>query len=223
MNDTYPFLIPLLKKYARSESPHRFLVGIVGPPASGKSFLAELLAGKINEQIGENIATYFNMDGYHLFNSELHRRGIHPHKGCIFTFDVEKFTEKLVEIKESPAEVFCSIYDRSLHDPTPDGHLIGAQHRVVFVEGNYLLSRVFPWTGLRFMFDYSIFLEVDPEIQFQRLLERHISSGKSPAEAENKAIRTDLPNSALIRRDKDRADFVFWPQANRQKEPHSSK
>ena len=85
---------------------------------------------------------------------------------------------------------------------------------MVFVEGNYLLTRVFPWLTIRHLLDYCVFVEVDRDIQWDRLIKRHTSTGKDPEEAQQKVMRTDLPNSDLIREDMDRADFVYRPTVN---------
>ena len=155
------------------------------------------------------------MDGYHFYDADLRKKGLHPHKGAHFTFDVQRFIEKLVEIKESPSMVSCPIFDRSIEDPVEDVNQILPSHRMVFVEGNYLLSRMYPWITIKHILDTSVFVQVDPKIQLQRLVARHQRGGKSRKEAEDKAYRTDLPNSELILRDQDRAEFEVFPEANR--------
>ncbi|MEM7368874.1 MAG: nucleoside/nucleotide kinase family protein [Bacteroidota bacterium] len=215
MKTEFPFLPAVLQKFSNTDRASRFLVGIVGAPASGKSYLSEVLPPIVNAHFGQEIATSMAMDGYHYYNEQLREKGIFPHKGSHFTFDVQAFTEKLVELKESRNPVSCPIYDRSIHDPTPDANVILPSHRLVFVEGNYLLSRVFPWITLRFLLDVCIFVEVEAEVQFQRLLTRHMAGGQSEQEAAAKARRTDLPNTELVVQDKHRADHVFFPVANR--------
>jgi len=61
---------------------------------------------------------------------------------------------------------------------------------------------------------YSIFVEVDEKIQFERLIGRHIKSGKSKEEAIIKVNHTDLPNSELISKSQDRVDYTFRPDYN---------
>ena len=215
MKSNYPFLSEILEKYNRQRDRYRFLVGIVGAPAAGKSYLAERLPTYFNQSLGTETATHFNMDAYHRYDAELYAKGIYDHKGAHFTFDVEGFIAKLIEIKEKPEKVLCPIYDRSRsHDPIQDAHAILPQHRAVFVEGNYLLSTVHPWISIRHILDYCIFVEVDEAIQIPRLLDRHISSGKNPEEAERKVYRTDIPNAHLIRQGKSRADYVYQPEVN---------
>lgn len=211
----YPFLPLFLDKYAKSNPKHRFLIGIIGIPASGKSYLSEKLALTVNEQLGENIATYFNMDGYHYSNEILQKKGIYPYKGAHFTFDVQSFIEKLMDLKEKEAEVLCPIYNRNIHNPVPNAHLIKRTHRIIFVEGNYLLSTIYPWVVIKQLLDFSVFIEVDKEVQYQRLITRHTQGGKSPKEAKDKIIRVDLPNSDLILFDKGRADYFFTSVQNK--------
>lgn len=214
MIEKYPFLEQVIARFQRKESPYRFLLGIVGAPASGKSTLAELLPPIINSEMGVEVATHFNMDGYHRFNAALKERAIFPYKGSHFTFDVEGFMAKLVEIKEADRTVKCPIYDRKVKDPTPDAHTILRGHRMVVVEGNYLLLDIHPWRAIRHLLDFCIYLEVEENIQIQRLLKRHIKGGKSRAQAMDKVKITDLPNAALIERDRHRADVVYRPPGN---------
>lgn len=215
MKHTYPFVSNILNDYRTGSWQYRYLVGVVGPPASGKSTLAAELPALINTALGPEVATHFSMDAYHYPNAFLHQKGIYPHKGCHFTFDVQRFLAKLIEIKEQPGTVSCPIYDRSRgHDPIPDEHCIEAHHRLVVVEGNYLLLRIHPWIAIRHLLEYCLYIEVDPAVQFPRLLERHLKSGRTEEDARAKIIRTDLPNAELIARHKDRANFVWRPEWN---------
>ena len=83
------------------------------------------------------------MDGFHLYNDDLHSKGIYDHKGAHFTFDVKKFILKLMEIKESSGDILCPIYDRQgIDNRIEDAHPIKANHRMVIVDGNYLLLSI---------------------------------------------------------------------------------
>lgn len=215
MDESPPFLKAILDKFQQVSPNQRFLIGLAGPPASGKSWWAERLAQLVNEHLGEKIATSFAMDAYHLYDEDLHQKGLYPFKGSHFTFDVAAFITKLIEIREAEGAVKCPIFDRSIDEPVQDKKVILANHRMVFVEGNYLLSRVFPWNAIRYLLDYSVFIEVDEEVQFKRLMERHLAIGRDEAEARAKIQRTDWVNSLEIRRDKDRAGCTFLPLPNK--------
>ena len=84
-----------------------------------------------------------------------------------------------------------------------------AAARVVFVEGNYLLSREFGWEKVADVLDYSYYLELDDETRMQRLIERHVRYGKEPFVARDWAMGTDESNAKFIERDRDRATGVI--------------
>ena len=67
----------------------RFLLGITGPPAAGKTCLAETLAALITERRGRGFAVVAPMDGFHLSNAVLDARGLRAVKGAPQTFDAE--------------------------------------------------------------------------------------------------------------------------------------
>jgi len=54
----------------------RTLVGIAGPPAAGKSTLANALAATFQADLGPEAAVVVPMDGFHLSNAELERLGL---------------------------------------------------------------------------------------------------------------------------------------------------
>ena len=160
MNNQFPFFNTIIDKFKTLSPNQRLLVGIVGIPGSGKSFLAEKLASLVNDKIEDNIATFFNMDGYHHYDSYLFEKGIHCYKGAHFTFNSEQFIEKLIEIKEVQDRIICPIYDRNIHNPIENGNIIESNHKIVFVEGNYLLTSIFPWYCIRYILDFSIYIEM---------------------------------------------------------------
>lgn len=214
MAEKLSFLSTVLDKYSQMKETGRLLVGIAGPPASGKSYWAERLPNLVNERLGGEVATHFAMDGYHFYDKDLHRKGTYPYKGSHFTFDVQAFIEKLIEIKELMGEVKCPIFDRSIDEPVQGRQVISAHHKIVFVEGNYLLSKVYPWCTIKYLLCYSIYIKVDPDIQFKRLMDRHKSLGKNENEALEKIHRTDWLNTLEIEKDMDRANHIFIPNSN---------
>ncbi|MCI4667310.1 MAG: nucleoside/nucleotide kinase family protein [Bacteroidia bacterium] len=210
----FPFLPQLIENFQASGPNSRYLIGICGPPASGKSWLSTRLSESIKHAIGENISTAFAMDAYHFYEKDLQEKGLTPFKGSPFTFDAPAFIDKLIEIKEKPGEIFCPIFDRSIDEPVQNALRILPEQRIVVVEGNYLLTRVFPWNTIKYLLDMTIFLDVNADIQQNRLIQRHMALGKSETEAHEKIKRTDAINTELIRKEKDRADIIFIPKAN---------
>ncbi|MDP8995995.1 MAG: zeta toxin family protein, partial [Pseudomonadota bacterium] len=85
-------LAALLKRKASGKT--RFMIGIAGPPASGKSTLAE----QLREALGEN-AVVVPMDGFHFDDAILNARGHRTRKGAPHTYDVAGFEVLLKRIK----------------------------------------------------------------------------------------------------------------------------
>ncbi len=212
-DDTLPFLQAVTDVFSRTE-PDRCIIGIVGPPASGKSTVTDRLVEQLN-QWRDGVATQLRMDAYHRTNQELHDRGTFLWKGCHFTFDGHAYLAKLREVKESETAVLCPIYDRSKGvDAIPNAHTILPEHRIVVTEGNYLLADIDPWRDIRPLLDYVVFIEVDDAVQKARLLDRHQLAGRTEQEAIAKVNSTDLPNSVFIRQSLAGVDFTYRPDAN---------
>lgn len=94
-----------------------FLIGIGGPPASGKPTLAICLAEDL-DHAGLD-ACYCPMDGFHLTNSRLALDGTRDAKGSIRTFDAEAYCAAVSHLKVRQA-FWWPRNSRDLHDPIPE-------------------------------------------------------------------------------------------------------
>ncbi|MFD6357249.1 nucleoside/nucleotide kinase family protein [Nocardia tengchongensis] len=184
---------------SRSRGAARFIVGIAGPPAAGKSTLAGGLRDAINEHESVEVAVVAPMDGFHLANDRLKEEGWLHEKGQPHTFDVTSFLDHLRALRDTAlfAEIQWPEYDRKLHDPVP-GPVIYRQHQFVIVEGNYLLLDWPGWAEVRGLLDEVWYVDVEPDVAERRLYERHLRSGRTPEEARRKVAESDLPNLELI-------------------------
>lgn len=187
----------------------RFILGIAGAPAAGKSYLANKLVELINQNTGREIAVVAPMDGFHRTNYELSQMGIWEFKGVPASFTGDAFIEKLEELRDEEKKVGWPTFDRAIEEPTPDGTFITPQHQIVIVEGNYLLLDYEPWSRATSILDTVWFIESDRDIAHARLLERHIAGGKTPENAEAKIASTDAPNAKIIEDSKVRASKII--------------
>lgn len=105
-------LLALIK--ARAEGRTRYIVAIVGAPASGKTTLAAELAAKLG-----SCASVLPMDGFHLDNSVLQERGLLARKGAPETFDAQGFVALLERVLRTP-EVRYPTFDRQGDCTRPD-------------------------------------------------------------------------------------------------------
>ncbi|WP_280471818.1 nucleoside triphosphate hydrolase [Nocardia cyriacigeorgica] len=193
----------------RSGSDRRFILGVAGPPAAGKSTFSLALCDALNRREA-GIAAVAPMDGFHRTTADLSRTGELSTKGQPQTFDVEGFATKLRELRaSSPGTVVgWPTYDRGIHDPVPNGVLFDRQ-RIVVVEGNYLLLDLPGWSGIQPLLDMAWYLRADIGEIERRLGERHIAGGKTPSEASRKIATSDLPNAELVARTAERADLIL--------------
>ena len=170
---------------------NRFVFGIAGAPGSGKSTIVERLAAELD-------AVVVPMDGFHLPNDELDRRGLRSVKGAPETFDADGFVDAVRSIRNSDADLSLPDFDRSTDEPRPARILVPASAPLVVVEGNYLLLESAPWVELRDLFDAVAHLDLDPQVRVQRLIARHVRFGKTPSEAEGFVRASDEPNAVRV-------------------------
>lgn len=199
----------LIESYKENENK-RFLLGITGGPGAGKSTLADLLMKKTNEVLQQERAVVIPMDGYHYHNDVLVEKGTLPLKGIPQTFDSQRFVTLIKEIaSDNTATMYCPAYDRALHNPVEDSIVIENKHKIIIIEGNYLLLGTYPWNELADLFDESWFIDTPLTITKERLISRHVLTGRSVEEALRKINSTDAPNAELIIQARHRATKVI--------------
>lgn len=190
-------------------SKGRFLLGICGAPGAGKSTLAVWIVAEWN-RLHAGQAVLVPMDGYHLSNEELEAMGLLSLKGIPETFDAGGFLKKLSEIRQLPEkEHHCPRFDRLVEASVQNAIKVHAAHKLVVIEGNYLLLDTSPWNRIKDILDEIWFIEADEAFLFPRLLARHQEGGKSAAAAAEKVNSTDLPNARLVAKSRARADRLF--------------
>lgn len=189
---------------AQPPKPHRRLIAVVGPPASGKSTVAEALAKRLTAQ-GEE-AVVVPMDGFHLDDRILHADGTQDRKGAPHTFDTGGFI-RMIKALQSIDPVIYPIFDRSREIAIAGAGRVPATCKTVVVEGNYLLLRDPAWRPLHNLWTYSIALHPPIEVLVQRLKDRWATHGKPDAQA---WIDTnDVPNITTVLTKSAPAD-VIW-------------
>ncbi|WUJ32596.1 nucleoside/nucleotide kinase family protein [Streptomyces sp. NBC_00388] len=192
-----------------ARTPGRTLLGIAGEPGSGKSTLAEQLLAAI-EQRRPHCATAVSMDGFHLAQRVVEARGHSDRKGAIDTFDAEGFLAALQRVRqEQTGTVWWPEFRRDLEEPVAGALEIAPRHRLVIVEGNFLLATRHPWHRVKDLLTETWFLDAAPAARRARLARRYIRYGFTPQAAHAKTSGVDESTSALIRRGADRADLTL--------------
>jgi pantothenate kinase len=189
---------------AMSRSGGRVLLGITGPPASGKSTLAVRVAAAVGDT-----AVVVPMDGYHLHDDELARLGLSDRKGAPETFDVAGYAALLRRLRsETDHAVYAPEFDRSREESVAGAIGVHPWHRLVITEGNYLLLDSPGWTGVLPLLDETWYVEVDDDLRRERLVERHIANGRSPDDALRWTNVSDQHNAEIVARTRKAADIL---------------
>lgn len=196
----------------RGQAPFgsRILVALAGPPAAGKSTLADALV----RRLGDN-AVVLPMDGYHLDNAVLDERGLRSRKGAPATFDVAGFAATLSRVRADRGGVMVPVFDRRLDLARAGGREIASHHRTILVEGNYLLLGQTPWPSIARLFDTTAFLRVPESVVEERILARWRRYGLDERAARARAMENDIPNAQLVVRASTPAHLTLdergWP------------
>jgi len=176
----------------------RLLVGIAGAPGAGKSTLADQLLRQMNTGAERQQAVVVPMDGFHLDNALLDAAGLRAVKGSPQTFDVAGFYALLRRIAQGESPVYLPVFDRHSDLSRAAADVVSDDHKIVLIEGNYILLDEPNWRELASLFDLSIFMDVPVNILEQRLLDRWLGFGLSASEASSKAHDNDLPNGQRV-------------------------
>ena len=153
-------------------------VAIAGGPGSGKSTTAVSVAKRLNAR-KPNSCVVLPLDGFHYSKSKLKELDpsgeILRRRGAPWSFDAELCVEMFSKARASKSGLF-PIYDRSISDPVFDEVELSPQHKVVLIEGLYVLLFHDPrWQHLEGLWDEHWFVKAPTmDVQRQRLIQRSL-------------------------------------------------
>lgn len=209
-------LMPVLRQLSEiaSTKKQRVLAFLVAPPAVGKSTLAVYLQQLSREEKELCPIQSIGLDGFHFHQDYIDSHTVIRNnqvipmkkvKGSPETYDLIKLLDALQTLLEK--DMLWPIYSREKHDVVEDAIFI--QEKIVLIEGNWLLLKDEGWKDLKDLADYTIFIDVEPRLVKNRLIERKIMGGKSREEAIEFVEKSDMNNILRVRRDSQKADITL--------------
>lgn len=185
------------------------MVGLAGMPGSGKTTAASAL-----ERLLGPSCLVVPMDGFHLPMASLRARpdaaAAIYRRGAPDTFDPAALRECLHKIRspDGPNELTLPGFDHAIGDPTPGAAFDRRVHRVVLVEGLYLLHDADNWEGTAEAFDRTVYIDADIEECVTRVKERNkVIPGYTAEEIARKTEEVDRANAMIVQRSAPRADI----------------
>jgi pantothenate kinase len=190
---------------ALADRPGRAILGITGPPAAGKSTLAQALLAALAPR-----AAYVPLDGFHLAHQVLVDMGRVARKGAPDTFDAAGYVALLRRLRDPrQGVIYAPMFVREIEDSIANAIPVPPAVELVITEGNYLLVQSGPWAEVGPLLDEIWYLDLAEEVRLRRLTDRHVAFGRSASEARARATGTDQRNAVLIAATRERADLVI--------------
>ena len=195
----------------RLQTGARTIVAIAGPPASGKSTLAEAVVHSLNGKSRSQIsrAVLLPMDGYHLDNRLLETRGLLARKGAPETFDAQGFCAAVRKLVSAEHETYHPKFDRQMDLAIANAITVHPETPIIVLEGNYLLLGREPWSSLRGLYSATIFVSPSLKDLKSRLQQRWMKHGFDPLSAAQRAKSNDLPNAELVLNESAESDIFL--------------
>ncbi|CAD6588411.1 MAG: hypothetical protein CYPHOPRED_004380 [Cyphobasidiales sp. Tagirdzhanova-0007] len=208
----------------------RLLVGIAGVPGAGKSTIAYPLVELVNNMLGVHVQQHtdvdidqglaspapnepgqitisVSLDGWHTARVDLDKMPnpaeAHRRRGAAFTFDAVEYVSFVSALREKPfpSSIPFRTFSHGKKDPEISAQPIEPHHRIIIIEGLYVLLDTEPWNHSTAMLDERIWVECPDELARERLIKRHLLTGieTNQTAAEARVDGSDMINGQFIR------------------------
>lgn len=169
----------------QSENKTPFIIGIAGSVAAGKSTTARVLQALLSRWTNSPRVDLVSTDGFLLPNAVLEERGLMNRKGFPESFDTRALLHFLAEVKAGRPQVQAPVYSHFHYDVLPDQTVCVDRPDILIVEGlNLLQPAKLPTNGeaipfVSDFFDFSVYIDADPEVIGQWYVERFMRLRKT--------------------------------------------
>ena len=220
--DTYDALAARAVALAEADPGGRVVIALAGGPGSGKSTAAAGVASRVSSALpplpgapsGAASAVFLPMDGFHYTRAQLDAGvagdppAAHARRGAPWTFDAAAFAAAVAAAAVPGTALDAPSFDHGAGDPAPGGAAIRPWHRVVIVEGNYVLCENGAWAGVAQVATEKWFLGCPLKVAMKRVTARQRRQGRPAGVVARRIAQNDRPNAVLVNRCVGRADVV---------------
>lgn len=192
------------------------MVGVVGIPGSGKSTSCSVLT----QSLADVGSCLLPVDGYHYSVTQLleHENpdDVIYRRGAADTFDVRSLQLAMEQIRYSSSNnnkdtvIKLPGFDHARGDPEYDAHTFdGNQHKVVIVEGLYLLHDADGWENIKSCLDLTIFVDACVDTCIDRLkIRNQCIPGYTKEEIELRYDVVDRANAMTADKSRQYANWI---------------
>ena len=158
-----------------------FIIAVAGSVAVGKSTVSRLLMELMKRWEGIPNVELITTDGFLYPNAELEKRGLLNRKGFPESYDRKRLLNFVADVKSGKEEVSAPVYSHLSYDIVPDQQQVVHSPDVLIVEGLNVLQppAIGQEVALSDYFDFSIYIDADPENIQQWYMERFIQLWKT--------------------------------------------
>ena len=158
-----------------------FIIAVAGSVAVGKSTVSRLLMELMKRWDGIPNVELITTDGFLYPNAELEKRGLLNRKGFPESYDRKRLLNFVADVKSGKEEVSAPVYSHLSYDIVPDHKQVIRNPDVLIVEGLNVLQppAIGQEVALSDYFDFSIYIDGDPQNIRQWYLERFLQLWKT--------------------------------------------
>ena len=154
-------------------SPAPFIIGVAGSVAVGKSTTSRLLQMMLSRTFKRRNVQLITTDGFLYPTAELEKRGILDKKGFPESYDMELLLDFLNAVKNGKDNLQIPKYSHEIYDIIPGEFEEITQPDILIVEGiNVLQLPANQQIYVSDFFDFSVFVDAEPELIESWYLER---------------------------------------------------